>query len=109
MAVGVGGGVANVAFLILALLTVVGAILTVSVRNAVHAALDLHFDQARESGFVQLAVFERGNDCGVGAGEHHFGHSIKKTARFGEPVFCAGKKLFQFFGHRGAEQRRLDR
>lgn len=32
---------ANIAFLILALLTVVGAVLTVSVRNAVHAALGL--------------------------------------------------------------------
>jgi len=33
--------VANVAFLILALLTVLGAVITVSVRNAVHASLGL--------------------------------------------------------------------
>ncbi len=36
-----GYAVANIAFLILAALTIVGAVLTVSVRNAVHASLGL--------------------------------------------------------------------
>ena len=55
-------------------------------HDAVHAALDLLFDQARERGFVQLAVFERRDNCGVSAGEHNPGH-IAKPRAFGEQEF----------------------
>src|ERR1022692_785851 len=46
-------------------------------HNAIHAALDLVFDQARERGFVNFPMLKRRYDCSVGSSEHNSNELIE--------------------------------